>query len=80
MKLYYTSIMRATITISLPEDLKNELDALTGETGAQRSDVVQEAIRTHLAMRRFRSLRERLMALAQSRGIHTDDDVARLVS
>jgi metal-responsive CopG/Arc/MetJ family transcriptional regulator len=72
--------MRATLTISLPKRLKAQLDAAAKHAGVQRSELVQEAIRSLLVIRRYRELRERMVAHAQARGVHTDDDVAALIS
>ena len=72
--------MRATLTISLPEDLKAQLDAEAKHAGVQRSDLVQEAIRSLLFVRQYRAVREQMVAHAQARGVHTDEDVAKLIS
>ena len=65
--------MRETIT--LPEDLKRELDAVIAKEGLTRSDLVRESLRSFLAIRKFRQLRLRLTAKAKAQGIFTDQDV-----
>jgi metal-responsive CopG/Arc/MetJ family transcriptional regulator len=72
--------MRETITISLPEEVKKELDALVKKEGKTRSDVVRESLRDYLTIHRFRELRVRLTAKARARGIHTDQDVFDRIS
>jgi metal-responsive CopG/Arc/MetJ family transcriptional regulator len=72
--------MRESISISLPEDLKAELDRFTEAEGVSRSDLVREAVREYLFTRRLRVLRRRLMPYAEARGIYTDEDVFREVS
>jgi metal-responsive CopG/Arc/MetJ family transcriptional regulator len=72
--------VRESISISLPEELKTELDRLTAVDGTSRSDVVREALREYLFARRFRALRQELMPYAEAQGIYTDDDVFRAVS
>ncbi len=72
--------MRESISISLPEDLKAELDRLTHEEGVSRSDLVREAVREYLFIRRFRALRQELMPYAEAQGIYTDEDVFGIVS
>ena len=72
--------MRESISISLPGDLKAELDDLTDAEGVSRSDVVREALREYLFSRRFRALRRELMPYAEAQGIFTDEDVFREVS
>ncbi|MHB1586924.1 MAG: CopG family ribbon-helix-helix protein [Acidiferrobacteraceae bacterium] len=72
--------MRETITISLPEDIKTELDKIVRNEGISRSDVVRESLRDYLFIRRFRLLRTRMLAKAQSQGIFTDEDVFKRIS
>ncbi|HEX8695372.1 MAG TPA: ribbon-helix-helix domain-containing protein [Longimicrobium sp.] len=72
--------MRETITISLPEDIKAEVDAFTQEHGLSRSDLVRQALREYLLIRRFRELRARMVPHAQAQGIFTDEDVVERVS
>ena len=72
--------MRKTITISVPEEIKAELDRIVREEGISRSDVVRESLRDYLFLRRFRSLRARLMAKENARGIVTDQDVFAKIS
>jgi metal-responsive CopG/Arc/MetJ family transcriptional regulator len=72
--------VRESISISLPEELKTELDRHTAVDGTSRSDVVREALREYLFARRFRTLRQELMPYAEAQGIYTDDDVFRAVS
>lgn len=72
--------MRKTITISLPKDVKQDLDKATAEEGLSRSDLIRESLRDYLFMRRFRQLRARMMAKAEARGVHTDEDVFKRLS
>lgn len=72
--------MRESITISVPDDLKAELDRIAREEGLSRSDVVRESLRDYLFVRGFRRLRLRLMAKALAQGVVTDDDVFDRVS
>lgn len=67
--------MRKTITISLPKNVKQDLDKATAEEGLSRSDLIRESLRDYLFMRRFRQLRTRMIIKAQAQGIHTDEDV-----
>lgn len=72
--------MRESISVSLPEEIKTELDRFSEAQGVSRSDTVREALREYFFVRRFRALRERMMPYAEERGIHTDEDVFRLES
>ncbi|MBN1425656.1 ribbon-helix-helix protein, CopG family [Candidatus Fermentibacteria bacterium] len=72
--------MRSTITISIPEDVREELDRVATAEGVSRSDIVRESVRDYLFVRQFRSLRTRMMPKAARRGVHTDQDVFDRVS
>jgi metal-responsive CopG/Arc/MetJ family transcriptional regulator len=72
--------MRESISISLPEELKAELDRFTQAEGISRSDLVREALRDYLFARRFRSLRRELMPYAEAQGVYTDEDVFHTAS
>jgi metal-responsive CopG/Arc/MetJ family transcriptional regulator len=72
--------MRQSISISLPDQTKDELDRYVGERGLSRSDAVREAVQEYLFIRRFRELRRRLMPYAEAQGIYTDEDVFREIS
>jgi len=72
--------MRESISISLPEALKAELDRFTQAEGISRSDLVREAVREYLFTRRFRALRQELMPYAEAQGIYSDEDVFRELS
>ncbi|HET8656191.1 MAG TPA: ribbon-helix-helix domain-containing protein [Longimicrobiaceae bacterium] len=72
--------MRESISISLPEELKAELDRLSQAESLSRSDVVREALREYLFSRRFRALRGEFMPYAEAQGVYTDEDVFREVS
>jgi metal-responsive CopG/Arc/MetJ family transcriptional regulator len=68
------------MTVSLPEDVRKELDRVSAAEGVSRSDIVRESIRDYLFIRQFRTLRKTLVPKAAQRGIHTDQDVFDRVS
>ena len=72
--------MRETVTISLPRAIRRELDRIAKEEGVSRSDVLRQSLDDFLFVRRFRQLRQRMMAIAQAQGIFTDEDVFTRVS
>ena len=72
--------MRETVTISLPQALRRELDKIAKQEGISRSDVLRQSLEDFLFVRRFRQLRQRMMAAAQAQGIFTDEDVFNRVS
>jgi metal-responsive CopG/Arc/MetJ family transcriptional regulator len=52
--------MRESISISLPKELKKEMDRYSESQGVSRSDMVREALRDYLFVQRFRALRREL--------------------
>ena len=69
--------MSQTITIELPDDTKTALDTAATEEGLSEAALVEKAVADYLFIRRFRSLRERLMLEGKN---FTDEDVFDLVS
>jgi hypothetical protein len=57
-----------------------ELDRIAAQEGTSRSDVLRASLEDYFFVRRFRALRQRLMATAQAQGIFTDEDVFDRVS
>ena len=72
--------MRETVTISLPHNVRRALDKVAKEEGISRSDVLRQSLEDFLFVRRFRQLRQRMMAAVQAQGIFTDEDVFNRVS
>jgi len=72
--------VRKAVTVSLPEPLAEELDAVSREAGTSRSEVVREALKRYFALREYRALRAELTIEAESKGIVTDEDVFDRVS
>jgi Arc/MetJ-type ribon-helix-helix transcriptional regulator len=67
--------MRSTITISVPEQMKEDLEKLARADGISRSDIVRESLRDYLFIRNFRAMRKTMVAKASADGIYTDQDV-----
>lgn len=72
--------MRESISVSIPAELKAELDRFTAAEGVSRSDLFREALREYLFVRRFRTLRRELMPYAEAQGLFTDEDIFRAFS
>lgn len=67
--------MRSTLTISIPEKVREQLDFVSKSEGVSRSDIVRESIRDYLFIRQFRALRKKMVVKASQKGVHTDQDV-----
>lgn len=72
--------MRSTITISVPERMRSELDQVSKAEGVSRSDIVRESLRDYLFVRRFRAMRKSMVSKASRRGVYTDEDVFDRIS
>ena len=72
--------MQEQITVLVPSELKVALEQLTRSAGASSDELVGEAIKQYLFVRRFRTLRERMAPTARAQGIVTDQDVFDRVS
>ena len=72
--------MKGTLTIRLDRELERMLDRLCKRTGQSRSDLVRQAVRREVSLRRFDDLRRRVMPFAEARGYLTDEDVFREIS
>ena len=72
--------MKSTLTIRLDKDLERMLDRLCKRTGQSRSDLVRQAVRREVSLRRFEDVRRRVLPFAEARGYLTDEDVFRDIS
>ena len=72
--------MRSVLSVSLPEKMASELDAIARETGRKKSDIVKESLGEYLWEARFRRIKKRLSPKAKAAGLVTDDDVFKVVS
>jgi Arc/MetJ-type ribon-helix-helix transcriptional regulator len=69
----------ATITLRLPDSMDKELERQSAAAGLSKSDLAREALSRYLSVGEFRKLRRKLVPLARARGIHTDEDVFRVL-
>lgn len=72
--------MREPVTISLPKSVKDQLDRMVKKAHMNRSDIIREALRQHIALTEFRELRNQMIPKAEKSGVFTDDDVFEKVS
>ena len=70
----------ATITLRVPDELDAALERQSHAAGVSKSDLAREALRRFLTVSEFQRLREKLVRRAQARGVHTDDDVFRVLN
>lgn len=72
--------MRETLTISLPTDLRRDLDKMAKVEGVTSSEYVRRAIKADIFRRALRAARRELVPQARRRGIFTDEDVFKIIS
>lgn len=72
--------MPDTITIRLPKKLQRELDIVTKNEKASRSEIIREAVARYLAVRRFKQLRKQVLPFAEAEGLLTDEDIFKAIS
>jgi predicted transcriptional regulator len=79
--MYYTGAsMNQTITIRIPESMREELLEISKDQDKPVSDLVRESLRKYIAVQRFRKLRNMVLPFAEAQGILTDEDVFNQIS
>lgn len=72
--------MRETLTISLPGNTKQLIEAAASESGLTVSEYVRLAIFRRLWQDAAADSRRVAVPRARAKGVYTDDDVFRLIS
>ena len=72
--------MNQTLTIRIPDDLREGLRELSRNENKPVSDIVRESLKRYLAIYRFRRLRNMVLPLAEAQGILSDEDIFSLIS
>ena len=70
--------MRETVTVSIPEEIKKQVDKIVVQEGTTRSSIIKESLQEYLFIRQFRSLRKKMMG--KSPRAYTDQDIFNRVS
>jgi metal-responsive CopG/Arc/MetJ family transcriptional regulator len=68
--------MSRLLSVSLPDDLAEETDALAHSLGKTRSEVVRDALRRQVQIERFAELQRYGRARAETLGIGPEDSEA----
>jgi predicted transcriptional regulator len=66
--------MNQSISIRIPDDVKKKLKAISKKENKSLSDLVRESLQKHIAVYRFRQLRNMALPFAEAQGILTDED------
>jgi predicted transcriptional regulator len=70
--------MQETLTITLPSEIKAALDDLTKSEGILTNELIHQAIKDYLFIRKFRALRSSMLQKAHAE--YTDEEIFNLVS
>ena len=70
--------MKGTVTIDLPEEVESALEEATREEGLSPTELINKALADYLFIRKFKLLRERMMA--ESKEPYSDQDIFDLIS
>jgi len=75
------STMRTTkvVSITLPPPLFEEARALAKEENRTMSELMREALRRYQRERLFEKARAHMEAMADKTGVHTEDDLVRVI-
>jgi predicted transcriptional regulator len=72
--------MKQSLTIRIPDDLREELREISEEEAKPIDDLIMESIKKIISIHRFHQLRNKVLPFAKSQGILTDEDVFKLIS
>ncbi len=72
--------MRQTMTISLPMDLKKEVDVLVKQQGLSRSDIMRQSLDDFIYFKKLDELHRKMTLKAVKNGIRSEQDVFDRVS
>ena len=70
----------STLTLDIPEDVKQQLDQLSEQKQVSSEDLVRESLRRYLIKEEIKRIRSFTVPLAQAAGYFTDEDIFRDMS
>jgi len=69
-----------TLTIRIPDELRDDLQKISQQQQKPVSDVVRESIRRYVAVEKFRAVRKKVLPFAEAQGFLTDEDIFKAIS
>jgi len=70
----------STLTLRIPDELKEQLEELSRRLQRPTSELVRESLRRYIVTEQLKAIRRATVPLAEAQGFLTDDDVFRTVS
>jgi predicted transcriptional regulator len=72
--------MRIILSISLPENISEELDRFAKSTGRNKSDIVKESLSMFFWETKLKKVQKKLGLKAKKLGIVSEEDVFKAIS
>jgi predicted CopG family antitoxin len=72
--------MNQTLTIRIPDEMREGLLELCRNENKPVSDIVRESLKRYLAVYRFRRLRNMVLPFAEAQGLLSDEDIFGMIS
>ncbi len=72
--------MRTVLSVSLPENISEELDKFAKNTGRNKSDIVKESLSLFLWEMKLKAVQKKLGQKAKKLGIVSEEDVFKAIS
>jgi len=72
--------MRTVLSVSLPENMSEELDRFARNTGRNKSDIVKESLSMFLWEMKLKAVQKKLGPKAKKLGIVSEEDVFNAIS
>lgn len=72
--------MRTVLSVSLPENMSEELDRFAKSTGRNKSDIVKESLGLFLWEMKLKTVQKKLGPQAKKLGMVSEEDVFKAIS
>jgi predicted DNA-binding protein len=72
--------MRTVLSVSLPENISEDLDKFAKSTGRNKSDIVKESLSLFLWEMKLKAVQRKLAPKAKKLGIVSEEDVFKAIS
>jgi len=69
-----------TLTLRIPDDLKEQLEELSRQQQRPTSEVVRDSLRRYIVTEQLKAIRRVTVPLAEAQGFLTDEDIFKVVS
>ncbi len=72
--------MSRSITVRIPDELREQLMKISKKEGKPVSDLVRESLQKFIVLYRYNQLRGMVIPYAEARGLFTDKDAFKIIS